>query len=219
MTITRLDFRANAVKPPPKSAPALFKSAGLGRVYFPGRGLPHSLVAHVIAFAIVYVFASFPVALPKLPVPPEKIVMIDLNDPMSVMFLPVFDGGRSGADKTERRAKSEQTKPVEPPATTTQGFSYPCKLRMSVLSRGWWNRHRSLSRQSLRRNGRNYQNLNSSRWILQRSSPLHNRRNRRSRQSLRPSRWSLRNLSRCRLSRWQNRWSHQNRNQSPRSPR
>jgi hypothetical protein len=56
------------------------------------------------------------------------MVMIDLNDPLSVMYLPVFDGGRpegGGRRVSVERAGQGRSGASNPPSTTTQGFSYP----------------------------------------------------------------------------------------------
>ncbi len=155
MAIIRLILANSPAKPLTRPVekrwqPALFESAKLERAYFPFRGLPHSTVIHIVAFTIVYFFASFPRFVPKEPAPKEKIVMIDLNDPTSMMFLPMFDGGNPQASTPAKPAPGGQSRiakpaakpveapkpepvaasnpepaPPEPPSTTTQGFSYP----------------------------------------------------------------------------------------------
>jgi hypothetical protein len=150
MAIIRLVLTHTAVKP--KETVALFAEAKIDRPYFPIRGLPPSLVIHVIALAAFNFFASFAGVLPKRSIPQEKIVMIDLNDPLSVMLLPAFEGGDQRARVSEEGSEAKPAKPPEaapktaalpkpkavpaaasepesetpvPPSTTTKGFSYP----------------------------------------------------------------------------------------------
>ena len=69
-----------------KERPFVPSSAVLSRTYFPARGVFYSLLIHGIAFTILYFFASFPIGPPpKEARPNEQIVMIDLNDPASIM--------------------------------------------------------------------------------------------------------------------------------------
>jgi hypothetical protein len=150
MPIIRLILRDAAAKP--KATAALFAGAKLERPYFPIRGLPPSLVIHIIAFTVFNYFASFPGVLPNRSIPEEKIVMIDLNDPTSVMLLPMLEGGNQGKRPLDKGAAAKPAAPPEaapkaaevpkpkaapavasepgpkapePPSTTTKGFSYP----------------------------------------------------------------------------------------------
>ncbi len=132
MPIVRLILQ-NGRAPVRDNPSARLTFTNLGAGYFPTRGLPLSIVVHIIAFIITYFFASFPVAPPKQNHPRPNIVMIDLNDPMSMMYLPMFEGGRPEAsrgrriiDRILRPSRREQaSEPVAEPSATTQGFSYP----------------------------------------------------------------------------------------------
>ncbi len=54
--------------------------------------------------------------------------MIDLNDPLSVMYLPMFEGGSPGTNapaKRVRPARKESAGGPASPSDSTKGFSYP----------------------------------------------------------------------------------------------
>jgi hypothetical protein len=127
MAIVRLVLQTSSSAISSGEQPFVLTSAGLGRVYFPTRGLAFSLVSHCIAFTLLYFFASFPIAAPKRPHPQEDIVMIDLNDPTSILYLPSFEEESSGRRKPApaRVLMAQPEKSPEIPVATTKGFSYP----------------------------------------------------------------------------------------------
>jgi hypothetical protein len=134
MAIVRLILQTPAEPTSPRERPFIAASAGLSRVYFPTRGLAYSVIIHSIAFTLLYFFASFPIAPPKQPHPQaqEDIVMIDLNDPEFIMYLPSFADHSSKGSKPApaKRQKAEPEESSEGPVATTKGFSYPGPQRI-----------------------------------------------------------------------------------------
>lgn len=100
-------------------------SATLSRTYFPTRGVFYSLALHAVGFTLLNLFAYFPIAPPpEAERPREQIVMIDLNDPLALMYFPLEPEDEAPAPPG-KKAEPQREEPSGTPAATTRGFSYP----------------------------------------------------------------------------------------------
>jgi hypothetical protein len=129
MRLNILYLRENVAVPPKERPPLQLTSANLCRVYFPSRGVPYSLIIH--AFVAAGFVLLPPIRIPSELIPtPEKVVMLDLNDPETMMYLPELGGGSRGMDLPAERLNSSRKEPSASPAGGSKGLSYPGPQRI-----------------------------------------------------------------------------------------
>jgi hypothetical protein len=129
MRLNVLYLRESDTAPSRKRQLSLFASVNLGRVYFPGRGVPYSFLFHAIV-AVGYMFLP-PLPAPLEPIPPpEKVVTLDLHDPEAMMFLPELGGGSQGMDLPVKRMNISRKEPSASAAGGSKGLSYPGPQRI-----------------------------------------------------------------------------------------
>jgi len=129
MRLNVLYIPENRIAVPGVRRPAAFSSANITGTYFPARGVPLSLIFHAI-LAVGYIFLPpLPKPLQPLP-PPEQIVMIDLNDPDALMYLPELGGGSQGMDLLEKKAEDSIKASSLSAAGGSKGLSYPGPQRI-----------------------------------------------------------------------------------------
>jgi len=106
--------------PPAKAAPRLFASANLRR-YFPGWGIPCSLVVHEVALIVLLLWSVLHI--PREPFqPPEREVPPKRNQVTVMMYFPrLVPGNRRPEGKAEAAGES----PSERRAAKTGGLVYP----------------------------------------------------------------------------------------------
>ena len=107
MPIIRL-YLGGAPVPRRKPAPPIFRSTNLGRAYFPGKGVPFSLMVHGLVFLALLVLPLVHKPVQQAEIPP-KVTIIDLTDTSTLMYLPLFDGGaqESGAEEEQLEFRSD----------------------------------------------------------------------------------------------------------------
>jgi hypothetical protein len=131
MPILRLIYRARTPLHPSEAALSIFESSDLGHAYFPGRGIPFSLLFHGILFCVITIFRVSHLP-PVLIQPPRNPTTIDRNEPLVVLYLPVLGSGSPG---TSLPAAKEEDRPTKPSVASTpgkKGLSYPG--RQPILS-------------------------------------------------------------------------------------
>ncbi len=130
MRIQALNLNSQPPAPPRKPSPPILTLSSLSRAYFPYRGLPYSFLIHVLSFYGLSFIPIFP-RFDPVPKPSEKIVMIDLDDPLDLMNLPDIFGGGVGAAGEEAGPPgkggggSGPAGPTAPGRAPVRGFSYP----------------------------------------------------------------------------------------------
>jgi hypothetical protein len=124
MATLRLIYRARTPLPPSKAALSLFKSGNLDHVYIPSRGIPFSLLFHVILLSVLFVFRVQ--HLPLWQIAAQKHVdTIQPNEPRVVMFLPILGSGSPSMILPERSLSNLPAKPSVAAAPSKKGLVYP----------------------------------------------------------------------------------------------
>src|SRR5688572_18589553 len=107
-----LHERVPGTLPPVKQLPFELGSANVNRGYRPGRGLLYSIVVHEIIFSSAIFLSSYGLLEPP-PRPKQRVIMVNLKDPVDVFYLPAI-GSRSPAPPAAADAsESEPAKPAE----------------------------------------------------------------------------------------------------------
>ncbi|NWG12497.1 MAG: energy transducer TonB [Acidobacteria bacterium] len=107
-----------------------FASANLSRPYFPSRGVPYSLVIHVIAFSGLYLLSvlrgptEFARRLERARSSDRPAAAKSLQDRV-VMYLPIHGGGSRGMGLAGSGSGARRKKPSVVPASSSRGFGYP----------------------------------------------------------------------------------------------
>jgi len=129
MRLIVLYLRENAAAPPRERLPLPLASSNLSRAYFPGRGVPYSLIIH--AFVVVGFIFLPPIRIPSALISPaDKVVMLDLHDPETMMFLPELGGGSRSMEILSEGANKTAKESAAPAAGGSKGFSYPGPQRI-----------------------------------------------------------------------------------------
>ncbi|MBP1598012.1 MAG: hypothetical protein H6Q05_3389 [Acidobacteria bacterium] len=123
MPIIRL-YLGGAPVPRRKPVAPIFKSSSLSRAYFPGRGVPFSLLAHGIVFTVVLLYPLYHNPLLEA-APPPKVQFIDLTDTRLVMFLPILGSGNQGGGPADEKPQGRLDEPSVSSAPGRKGLSYP----------------------------------------------------------------------------------------------
>jgi len=124
MPIIRLVIRSRSSVFPGKPSQQVLALTNLSGSYFPIRGIPYSIIVHVIAFLAIFVLPLLQSPL-KLPAPREKIVMIDISDPEAMLYFPMFLDGDLYEESVENDAESRSREQSVPLPRSTEGLSYP----------------------------------------------------------------------------------------------
>ena len=129
MPTVRLRLRQSAaVIPFDHEAPA-FLLANLRNSYFPGKGIPLSLLIHGILFCILF-FLRAPKDMLATVRPPEKETVIQQNEPKVVMYLPLIGGGNLGMIFPAPKAPKPAKRPPVASSPKPKGLSYPGRQEM-----------------------------------------------------------------------------------------
>jgi len=125
MPTLRLIFQTTSPVPKKASAFPILKSANVADAYFPGRGLPLSLLVHVLLFCVFFFFRSSQVDLRQTK-PPQRATIIDREESRVVMYLPLLADGSLGIKLPAGEAKTRsKATPAAAPARRPKGLSYP----------------------------------------------------------------------------------------------
>jgi len=108
----KLVYRSKASLPRSEADPSLFDSADLGKVYFPIRTLPFSIVYHLAAFCFVFYLQVTHFAFINTLLLP-KTVETRRNVPKIVMFLPILGSGFPFEDPPIAKAKETPKAPAK----------------------------------------------------------------------------------------------------------
>ncbi len=116
------EFLPRQPEPEPESVGLTFTEVGHG--YRPGRGLVYSVIAHEIAFFILF-FGSFSYSYIHRASPAELTQVIDLSNPKQVIYLPLLGGGSEGDGHPGGAPGIARKAPSAAPASNSKGLSYP----------------------------------------------------------------------------------------------
>src|SRR6266849_940574 len=112
------EFLPRQPEPEPESVGLTFTEVGHG--YRPGRGLVYSVIAHEIAFFILF-FGSFSYSYIHRAGPAELTQVIDLSNPKQVIYLPLLGGGSEGDGQAGGSPKLSPRVSSAAPARSSKG--------------------------------------------------------------------------------------------------
>jgi TonB family protein len=124
MQTVRLVYRKRSTILRRKPAPSVLGSANIVDAYFPGRGLPSSLIVHGLLFCAVLFIKSAPVDYRQSHLP-QRAAVIHREEPRIVMFLPILKDGSLGLKFPGVKLKANPRQSMPAPAPRPKGLSYP----------------------------------------------------------------------------------------------